>query len=860
MKKVLSLFTCLALALAQSATASHSPSGTGPGELTPAGVFGGALVDPVLAGNHVHVASGRILSTWDYTDPAQPVLLGNTAMMPADGVIRGLTRWGDYLYASWVSGRDTGGIAIYSLRDPARPQLVNQTSNYGSSYKDLWSVAAVNGYLYLFDAENGIYFGDLAANPTDPTFTLMVRTPVPYSRSQVVGNFIYASGKTIAADQIHVCSIIDATVPSAPVFLDNHCGNGEGLENFRSRIQWPYAAAFGVKFSLYDISTPGVTQVLGSIDTDAATDGFLWGQHAYGFGFGEMSIHDISDPAAPQTVSYSPIDTLGTDSVTALAGGALILTSTDRFIRLDVSKDPLSPTETSVATPIAGAVPRDIALRAGKALILQENYGIGIADPATFAPLGRFDAALPMALNQRDFEQFAVVGDRAYLAGWGFGLIVVELGFERPFELGRLEYPYVSTIAAAGNFVYLGTTTNGGILQVVDVSVPEKPTMRGALTLPTLNRIQVHGNYVYAADELSGVHVIDVSNPDAPVGVRVWNDGCANAGGYSARDIALNADGALAVVGCPTGLHILDLSRADSPTRIAHYPAEWADATVAIHDDRAWYADVDGLKAFDISTPASPRLVGQADLAGFAPRRLRAPGDGRVFAFGAQTGMHVFGETAASGDDRIFANGFDSGTGNGAVSTYDDLTEGFKGTSFHYNGVTYREVNEVAGVMPDGETFQPGNDPNGLGNEFIVEDATFLFNDFPDFGSSPNALTFGNSVIEGPNLTIGPLASAWLDLDEVATSASLEMLYFEYGPWEGIVLHVDALRNGKVVASQTRTIEGNGNPQDRDRLTTAKFTLSGAEFDSLHIHARWGKDYTAPRVMIDNLTLTPAAR
>lgn len=866
MKKVLAVLVGMALGTAAlAATGTQAPAGSG--ELPLAGVYGGELVDPVIVGDLVYVASGRVLSAWNYADPAAPVQVSITSMTPASGTIRGLTRWGDYLYASWQAGDDSGGVAVYSLRDPQRPELVNEFSDYAApSYKNLWTLAAANGYLYLFDAENGIYYGDLEADALHPTFTRLLRTPIPYVRSQVDGDHIYISGTTYSSTPVHVCAMLDVATPSAPAFVDGNCGNGDPLENFRSRIQAPLAAAFGLRFSLYDIGNPAAVQTLGSIETLPATDGFLAGNHAYSLGFSGIDIHDISDPLAPKTVGSSPIMTLGADSVTALPDGALVLTSTDRFTRLDVSADPLDPVEVSTVTPRGGTVPRDIELVNGKAFILQENYGLTKVDPVSFEVINRFDANLPEALNQRDFEQFAVDGGRAYLGAWGYGLIIADLSFDRPFELGRLEFPYVSTVAASGDFAYLGTTTNGGILQVVDVSVPAKPVLRGSLALPTINRLQVHGHYVYAADELAGIHIVDVSDPDQPVEVQLWNDGCADLGGYTARDIELNAAGSLAVVGCPTGLHILDLSRPASPTRVGGYAAEWAAARVAIEGDRAWYADANGLKAFDISTPSAPVLVGEASLAGFSPRRVRAIGDGRVAAFGTTTGMHVFGEidVVEPPADRLFADGFDVEPPAGVVSHYDDLTEGGKGTSFQYNGVTYREVNEVHGYWPgpEHEPFVPGSWlKGGLGNEFIIEDSTYLLNDFPNFASSPNMMTFGAGelVIAGGNLNIGPLASAWLDLDEVATAANVKLAYYENGPWGGISIHLDAYRNGVKVGGTLLTITSN-DPNGRDNVTTNALSLGGAEFDSLHLYSQLDGEFTAPRVMIDDLRLTPAAR
>ena len=214
-------------------------------------------------------------------------------------------------------------------------------------------------------------------------------------------------------------------------------------------------------------------------------------------------------------------------------------------------------------------------------------------------------------------------------------------------------------MAASGNFAYMGTATNGGVLQVVDVTDPAKPVLRGAANVTTINRLQVHGHHVYAADELAGVHVFDVSNPDAPVEVRLWNDGCTDKLGYAAGDIALSADGTLGAIACGTGMHLVDLSQPGNPVRIGGYTIDYwtSRPTVALRGDRAWYADPTGVREFDISTPSAPacrrdqsRSVRAAPVARARVRRL--------FAFTYQTGMHVFG-TAETGD-RLFADGFEA--------------------------------------------------------------------------------------------------------------------------------------------------------------------------------------------------------
>ena len=187
-----------------------------------------------------------------------------------------------------------------------------------------------------------------------------------------------------------------------------------------------------------------------------------------------------------------------------------------------------------------------------------------------------------------------------------------------------------------------------------------------------------------------------------------------------------------------------------------------------------------------------------------------------------------------------------------SVSNYDDLGEGFYGQTFTYNGVTYTNVNNVAGVFPSGDTFGPGGGVDGLGNEIIVENATFLYNDFPGFGSANNGLTFGAAFVPGDNLSLGALSTVTMELDAVADAASLEMAYYENGPWGGIVYHLDAFMGGSLVASDSFSIADGGG---RDNIAFATLSVGGANFDSMQLYATYGADYSGPRILVDDLTV-----
>ncbi len=187
-----------------------------------------------------------------------------------------------------------------------------------------------------------------------------------------------------------------------------------------------------------------------------------------------------------------------------------------------------------------------------------------------------------------------------------------------------------------------------------------------------------------------------------------------------------------------------------------------------------------------------------------------------------------------------------------SVSNYDDLDEAFYGESFSYNGVTYSDVNNVDGVFPDGSTFEAGGGIEGLGTTVIVENATLLYNDFPTWGSANNALTFGTSFIPGDNLSIGALSTVTMTLDSVSDFASVDMAFFENGPWGGIVYHMDAMMGGQVVGTDSFTISDFGG---RDNIAFDSLSVDGVEFDSLRIYGTFGTENSGGRVLLDNLTL-----
>ncbi len=193
-----------------------------------------------------------------------------------------------------------------------------------------------------------------------------------------------------------------------------------------------------------------------------------------------------------------------------------------------------------------------------------------------------------------------------------------------------------------------------------------------------------------------------------------------------------------------------------------------------------------------------------------------------------------------------------TGIAAGDVANFDADAEGFKGSSFTSGGITFFDLNTVTGENPDGSGFGPGD----YGTDLIVERAVALFNDFPGVVSSPNVLSWGSAFVPGDNLSVNIFSTVSMTNGSVQNSASLDLLYFENGPWGAIDIHFDALLGGSVVASNVLTVSDLGG---RDNITSTHLSINGVEFDELRLYAQFGNGTnTVIAGVIDNVTITPA--
>lgn len=609
---------------------------------------GGNLSDPVSVDDHVYLPTGSTLTAWNRQADGSLAATGDTRTTPAPGWLTGLARHGDYLYASYRGYDSTvAGVAVYSIANRNQPQLLGYYGNYSDAEIRMpESIAVGNGYLYLLDSEQGIFASPLTS-PAMPAFSRVSTAWGNYDHAYVHTNRLYTVGRTFLSST--ALDVYDLSTPTAPQLLGS--ANLDGYDNFRLKVQPPYAYGFGLAVAVSDVSNPASIQPRGRIDAPVAYDAVLLGSHAWSVGLQGLDIWNIADPDAPAAAGHADIDTFATDATAVAGSDALLATRADRLVRLDASQ-PTAPLLRGQAQLPAGTAGYDLAVRDDKVLILGNAYGLNVAARNDLAPLARFETSLDASLQGRAFEQLALDGNRAYLSSWGSGLIIADIANPlQPTQIGYWEYPFATGVAARGNFAYVGRSTNGGELVVVDVGNPAAPVQRGTLATAKIMRLAIHGQHVFVADESpmgdadGGFLVVDVSNPDSPQLTARYSEGCG-----SVRDIAVDPSGRRALITCLDHVRLLDISNRSQPQLLGRY--DGGGYSVALRSSTAYVGTDTGLDEVDFANPAQPQRLAHWDLP-VGPSRLQAPGDARVYALTGLGGVYVYEP------DRLFADGLE---------------------------------------------------------------------------------------------------------------------------------------------------------------------------------------------------------
>lgn len=602
-----------------------APDAATPDAGSPAGIdrdqSGGAPRAIELAGDLIYLGVGPRLSIWR-SGKESPELVGESAALP--GAISGLAVAGDRVFVS--EGNDySGRVHVIDVSDPARPvETASFVLAEPGTLTQPRGMAVLGDRLFVGDFEFGVTELDIS-DPDAPSPARMVplagvhdlvvvRDRLYYMLQSFLGgmsagaldlendladmgsvSFFSAKGTAITQRDLAVAAgndgihVVDLTDPALPVEV------------------FTYSLPEGGPFSR-------AVAVSGAVAWIPAEDG--------------MHVLDLSDPAAITRAGPFPLAAVGANA--AASAGESLAVVTDRGQLLDFT--------VAGADQPAARGRSDVGLCADCLGIAVDGDRVVTADFTGGLRTGRIaDLSLTGRSSQPEemvvYEDVAVAGDVAYAADWLYGLRIYDLSDPAaPALIGSVDTAgFPSSVAVSGTLVYLGESTNGGALRVIDVADPSRAREIGAVLTSQARDVEVRGDLAYVADGSfdmpGGLRIFDVSDPANMTLVGYHGESCGEA-----LDVALS--GSLAVIACSfDGFHIVDVSVPSDPILRAVVPAGGISSawSVAAWDGGAALGHAFGVIVVDLADPAAPVTVAE-HATSWTVRAMTAPGDGRLVA------------------------------------------------------------------------------------------------------------------------------------------------------------------------------------------------------------------------------------
>jgi hypothetical protein len=187
--------------------------------------------------------------------------------------------------------------------------------------------------------------------------------------------------------------------------------------------------------------------------------------------------------------------------------------------------------------------------------------------------------------------------------------------------------PGVISARAVGHHLYVSSLTG---VTVLDISNPRAPVRVGRLDLPNAQNedVDAGSGILLVSDDPAGgrgiLHVIDVRDPAHPrllARYRTW----PRSRGIGHTATCIKGCRYAWLAGSPRGIEVVDLRDPAHPRRAGRFRARAAAGGFGTHDVQvdgsglAWVAGSNGTAAYDVRNPVRPRLVRQTDRRGSRP-------------------------------------------------------------------------------------------------------------------------------------------------------------------------------------------------------------------------------------------------
>ncbi len=226
---------------------------------------------------------------------------------------------------------------------------------------------------------------------------------------------------------------------------------------------------------------------------------------------------------------------------------------------------------------------------------------LSLANPVNPISIGSYD-------TPRSAQDVVVAGNRAYVADWDGGLQILDVSNPaHPSWLGSfVTNMCAEAICVANDLAYVACPSVLSLitdpktygLQIINVSDPTQPDLLAATTSDA-EGVVLLGDLALTAGANSGLRLFDVSNPAAPEMVGSYMPGTGPVGfppRYQFLPVYdVQVAGNLAYLACGTsGIWVVDISLPSAPVNVARIPTTSFAKKLALIGNRAFIAMPDG--------------------------------------------------------------------------------------------------------------------------------------------------------------------------------------------------------------------------------------------------------------------------
>gem|GEM_PF-1493134 len=241
--------------------------------------------------------------------------------------------------------------------------------------------------------------------------------------------------------------------------------------------------------------------------------------------------------------------------------------------------------------------------------------------------------SVPISGNGSQQKQgLAIVGNYVYALSSAAGVLeVINVSNPNsPTIIGSLNISGGSnSITAVGNYAYI--TCNGSDdLKIIDISNPASPTLSGSISVGSNpHTVEVSGNYVYVGDASNNdLRIINVSNPAAPT-----QSGTLSMG---ATTNELTISGNYLYTASSNGIKVVNISNPSTPTLSGSLNISGNPNSITIANNYAYLSSTSDivLTCVNVSNPASPTLYGSLTFGASTDHGMSALANSNGYIFG----------------------------------------------------------------------------------------------------------------------------------------------------------------------------------------------------------------------------------